>query len=121
MPLIPCQRALFDIADDIAYLNCAYMSPLLRSVRRAGEVGVARKTTPWNVSPVDFFTGSDRARGLFAGLIGATADDIAIVPSASYGLATAAANLSIRMGQRILILADQFPANVYAWREAART
>ena len=27
---IPCQRALFELPDDVAYLNCAYMSPLLR-------------------------------------------------------------------------------------------
>src|SRR5690606_31037699 len=58
-------------------------------------------------------------RRLFATLIGATADDIALVPSASYGLATAARNLPLRMGQKILLLEDQFPSNVYCWR--ART
>lgn len=119
MPLIPCQRPLFEIPDDVAYLNCGYMSPLLRSVRAAGEAGVARKSSPWRLAPADFFTGSERARALFAGLIGARADDVAIVPAASYGVAVAAANLPVRPGGRILVLAEQFPSNVYSWRELA--
>jgi selenocysteine lyase/cysteine desulfurase len=119
MPSIPCQRLLFDIPGDVAYLNCAYMSPVPNAVREAGQRGVARKSSPWTIRPVDFFTGSERARGLFAELIGATADDVAIVPSASYGITVAAANLPVRAGSRIVVLAEQFPSNVYAWRELA--
>jgi selenocysteine lyase/cysteine desulfurase len=40
MPVLPCQRNLFDIPDEVAYLNCAYMSPLLKSVTEAGRRGV---------------------------------------------------------------------------------
>lgn len=119
MPPIPCQRHLFDIPGDVAYLNCAYMSPVPSAARDAGSRGVARKSSPWTIRPVDFFTGSERARELFAELIGATADDVAIVPSASYGMAVAAANLPVRAGSRIVVLAEQFPSNVYAWRELA--
>ena len=49
-----------------------------------------------------------------------TADDIALVPAASYGVAIAAANLPFGRGRRILMLAEQFPSNVYAWRELAQ-
>jgi selenocysteine lyase/cysteine desulfurase len=56
---------------------------------------------------------------LFAELIGATADDIAIVPAASYGLAIAAANLPLAAGGRVLLLAEQFPSNVLIWRDLA--
>jgi len=116
---IPCQRDLFDLPDDVAYLNCAYMSPLLKRAVQLGAEGIARKARPWTISPADFFTDSERARGLFAELVGATAEDIALVPSASYGLAIAAANLPFAEGRRILVLADQFPSNVYTWRELA--
>ncbi|HEX2741082.1 MAG TPA: aminotransferase class V-fold PLP-dependent enzyme, partial [Rubrobacter sp.] len=44
---------------------------------------------------------------------------VAIVPSVSYGIAVAAANIPVREGQKIIILEDQFPSNVYAWRELA--
>jgi selenocysteine lyase/cysteine desulfurase len=116
---IPCQRALFDIPDDVAYLNCAYMSPLLRAARSAGERGVARKSAPWRLHARDFFTESEEARSRFAALVGAGADDIAIVPAASYGIGIAAANVTAGRGSRILVLADQFPSNVYSWRALA--
>ena len=64
--LIPPQRHLFDIPDDVAYLNCAYMSPLMHPVVEAGRAGIARKARPWTIVRDDFFTESDRARALFA-------------------------------------------------------
>jgi len=116
------RREDFDMPRDVAYLNCAYMAPLHRRVREAGRVGVERKAKPWLLKPRDFFDESDRARALFADLIGARPRDIALTPSVSYGLGVAAANLPIKSGQRILLLADQFPSNVYPWRHlAART
>jgi selenocysteine lyase/cysteine desulfurase len=118
--MISCQRDLFDLPQDVAYLNCAYMSPLLKLAVAQGAAGIARKARPWTISADDFFTDSERARSLFAELLGAGADDIALVPAASYGIAVAAANLPLREGRRILVLAEQFPSNVYAWRELAR-
>ena len=120
--VLPNQRSLFEIPDEIAYLNCSYMSPLPKASRIAGQEGVARKSRPWNITASDFFEGSETARGLFAELVGADAEGVAIVPSASYGIATAAANIPVAPGQTIVLLEDQFPSNVYPWRElAART
>ncbi|HEY1389145.1 MAG TPA: aminotransferase class V-fold PLP-dependent enzyme [Ktedonobacterales bacterium] len=113
------QRSLFDIPDDIAYLNCSYMSPLPRASREAGQAGVARKSEPWKISAQDFFSESETARGLFAELIGGDPDGVAIVPSASYGVGLAEANLPIASGQTIVLLEDQFPSNVYPWRDLA--
>jgi selenocysteine lyase/cysteine desulfurase len=118
--ILPCQRHLFDIPEDIAYLNCAYMSPLMRQVVSAGQQGVASKARPWIITPADFFTDSNHARELFARLIGSEAHNIAVIPSVSYGIATATANIALRAGQSIITLADQFPSNVYAWQELAR-
>ncbi len=110
---------MFDIPDDVTYLNCAYMSPLMHQVRDAGVSGLARKCRPWEISARDFFTGSNALRDAFASLVGAKAMDIAIVPAASYGISVAAANLPVQKGQDILVVADQFPSNVYPWRERA--
>lgn len=117
--MIPSQRHLFDIPDDIAYLNCAYMGPLPRAAREAGEAAAGRKSRAWEITPRDFFTETETARELFAALIGATAEDIAIVPAASYGIAVAAANLHLPPGRRALVLAHQFPSNLYSWQELA--
>lgn len=118
--IIQSQRKLFDLPADVAYLNCAYMSPLMKDVADAGRKGIASKERPWGVKPVDFFTQSEEARLLFADLVGASMDDIAIVPAASYALNIAARNLPVGRGQNILTLSDQFPSNVYCWREKAK-
>jgi len=118
--MIPSQRALFDIPDDIAYLNCAYMSPLMKSAAKAGEQAIAEKMRPWGTSSEDFFTNSEKTRALFAEIIGAETDGISFVPSASYGITVAATNIPVGEGQEILVLAEQFPSNVYAWERAAQ-
>ena len=114
------QRELFEIPDDIAYLNCAYMSPQLRAVRAVGEEAIARKSRPWEISPRDFFENSETARKFFAQLVGGDAEGVAIVPSVSYGMAVATANIPLKAGQNVVVLEEQFPSNVYPWRELAK-
>ena len=114
------QRELFEIPDDIAYLNCAYMSPQLRKVRAVGEEAVARKSRPWEISPRDFFENSETARRLFAQLVGGDTEGVAIIPSASYGMAVATANVPLKTGQNVVVLEEQFPSNIYPWRELAK-
>ena len=117
--MLPCQRHLFDIPEDVAYLNCAYMSPLMNDCAEAGATGVARKSHPWEISPDKFFSGAEEFRTTAAPIFGCSAEDIAIVPSASYGIATAAKNLPLKKGQSIVLLAEQFPSNYYSWQTRA--
>lgn len=114
--MLPCQRHLFDIPDDVTYLNCAYMSPLMKPALEAGTAGLARKAHPWELTPDKFFTGSDEFRATAGRLLNCPADCIAIVPSASYGIATAARNLPVKKGQSVLVLEEQFPSNYYPWQ-----
>jgi len=113
------QRDLFEIPEDIVYLNCAYMSPQLRPAREVGEMAVSRKSRPWEITPDAFFEDAEVVRALFARLVGGDADGVAIIPSVSYGISVAAANVSVREGEKIVILEDQFPSNVYEWRGLA--
>ena len=118
--MIPCQRHLFDIPPDVAYLNCAYISPLMHAVREVGEASTRRKCRPWEIVPEDFFTDAEEGRRLFADLVGASTEDIALVPAASYGISTAARNVPLAPGRQVLLLEEQFPSNVYPWRERVR-
>lgn len=113
-------RHLFEIPEDVAYFNCGYMSPLLRSVREAGVRSVGRKSRPWEITPGDFFESMETPRGLFAQLIGASPDTVALIPAASYGMAVAARNVPLAAGQRVLLLDEEFPSTTYAWLERAR-
>ncbi len=113
-----CQRDLFVVPDDVTYLNTAYLAPRLRSVRAAGIAGVERRDAPWEIGTEAFFEEVEEVRALFARLIDAEADDVAIVPSVSHGLATAANNLAVPARSRIVVASEQFPSNVYAWHTA---
>lgn len=113
-------RALFEIPDDVIYLNCANMAPQLRSVTQAGIDAVKKKSGPWNLTAPEWFSGAERLRTACAELLGTEADGLALIPAASYGIAIAAANLEINPGQSIVLLDQEFPSNVYAWRELAK-
>ena len=117
--MIPSQRHLFDIPGDVAYLNCAYLSPLMQAVLQAGHRGLARKARPWEIQGEDFWREPNRARTLFAALINGDPDGVAIIPSASYGMATAALNLPLAASQSVLVLEDQFPSGVTHWLDLA--
>ena len=117
--MIRCQRHLFNIPDDVAYLNCGYMSPLMKTAMNAGATGLARKQHPWELTPEEFFTGSEKFYAIAARVLGCPAECIAIVPSASYGIATAAWNMPLSKGQSIVVLEEQFPSNYYSWHRLA--
>lgn len=117
--VIACQRDRFAIPAEVHYLNCAYMAPLSHAVIAAMDEGARAKASPWRYRPADFFTVSEHFRERAARLAGVPADCIAIVPSASYGLAVAATNVPLARGQEVVTLADQFPSNVYVWQDLA--
>ncbi|MCX4545577.1 aminotransferase class V-fold PLP-dependent enzyme [Streptomyces sp. NBC_01565] len=109
-------RELFDIPDGIAYFNTASVAPTLRTGLAAGAEALRWRAQPWRIGGDDWFGGAEERRRLFAGLVGATAEDIALVPATSYGLAVAAANLSAPAGGRVLVLAEEYPSGIYTWR-----
>lgn len=111
----PDYRAEFDIPREICYLNAAYMTPQPRRVLKAAIRGATYRAQPWRISPPDFFSEVETLRGAFARLVGCEADNVAIVPSAGYGVSCAALNLTARPGEVILGMHDQFPSNYYAW------
>ncbi|UCG14270.1 MAG: aminotransferase class V-fold PLP-dependent enzyme [Deltaproteobacteria bacterium] len=117
--MIPCQRELFEIPDDIAYFNCAYTAPLLRSGAAAGRAALQAKSESWTITSKHFFTAIEENRMLFGKLVACNPNHVAIIPAVSYGIALAAKNLPTQKGQSVLVLEDQFPSNVYAWKRLA--
>jgi selenocysteine lyase/cysteine desulfurase len=112
-------RDQFDIPDDRAYLNAAFMGPMPMAAVEAGRAALAAKAQPWTMGTESFFEPVDRLRALIAGYLDDDSEGIAIVPAVSYGIATAAANVDIPPGSTIVVLAEQFPSNVYEWRSVA--
>jgi selenocysteine lyase/cysteine desulfurase len=117
--MIACQREFFDIPDELAYLNIAFTAPLSKRVAAAGQAALHSKVNPWKLTGDRFFELVEYNRRLFAELVAATPDDVAIVPAVSYGIALAASNLPVESGQSIVVLEDQFASNVYSWNRTA--
>jgi selenocysteine lyase/cysteine desulfurase len=113
-------RDLFDIPPDVTYLNSASLGPRLHAVSQAGMEAIRRQAAPWRVGADEWFAAPERLRALAAQVMGVDSDGIALIPAASYGIAVAAANVCVRNGQSIVVLDQQFPSNVYAWRDLAR-
>lgn len=115
-----CQKPLFLLDEDCTYLNCAFMSPMMKSVEKAGIEGLKCKRNPFNISIEDFFGETEELRKEFAKIIQASDPSrIVTIPSVSYGMANVANNLSLSKGDEIIIADEQFPSNVYPWQRIA--
>ena len=111
--MLPCQKDLFQLPDDIFYFNCAYMSPLLKSVEEAGIKGMARKRNPSGLRSEDFFNEAEETKIKAARLIKAASQQIALIPSASYGLRSVINNLPVNKGRHAITVGDEFPSGYY--------
>jgi selenocysteine lyase/cysteine desulfurase len=107
------QKHLFQLPDDVTYLNCAYMSPLLKQVEEAGIQGILRKRNPGTIAVEDFFDEAGEIRGKVGRLINASPKQIAIIPSASYGLKSAVNNLPLNNGKHAISVSAEFPSGYY--------
>jgi len=118
--VLPSQRALFDMPREISYLNAASWSPLPLASQEAGRIGVARKGRPWLIGADFPARQHERARRAAAKLIAADPEDVAIIPSVSYGVATAAKLLDVPPGSRVLTLEDDHSSPVLEWMTRAK-
>ncbi len=119
-------KNLFELDEDIIYLNCSGISPLLKSVKQAGIIGLEKRSKPWTMTNYDWFDKAETLRNLASKIFQTSANNIALIPSASYGLASAAKNLwksiasrKIKRGKSIVVIEDQFPSNFYVWEKMA--
>jgi len=116
-----CQINKFIIEGNTTYLNCAYMSPMLKIVEEAGINGLKTKRAPHNILPEDFFSGVNSLKKAFAKLINLDEHErIAISSSVSYGLANITNNIQLKESDNIILIGDQFPSNVYPWMELTK-
>src|SRR5712672_3263613 len=117
--MLASQRALFEMPRHICYLNSASYSPLPLKTQEAARAAVGRKGTPWTLEPGFANQQHDRARAAAARLIHADPADMALIPSISYGVATAAKILTIERGTRVIVLENDHSSPVLEWQTRA--
>ena len=108
-------RARFPIFAHTIYVNSCSQGALSLDVRAALEAF----TASWDShgSPWERWVGEvDRLRASFAVSIGAAADEIAVMPSASAAIAAIATALSFDGDRRQVLLSEfEFPTMVHVW------
>jgi selenocysteine lyase/cysteine desulfurase len=114
--MITNQRAKFSLPPGNVYLNCAYMSPMLKSVEKKGIEGIHKKRNPAVVAGEDFFKDTEKIRKEFSKLINAEAGRVVLVSSVSYGMANVVNNIRLTSSNNIIVAAEQFPSNYYPWQ-----
>jgi selenocysteine lyase/cysteine desulfurase len=119
--MLASQRALFEIPRHICFLNAASYSPLPLRTLEAGRGAVGRKGTPWMLEAGFANQQHERARTAAARLINAEPSDIALIPSISYGVATAAKLLTPGRGTRVVVLENDHSSPVLEWQMRAES
>lgn len=98
--------------DDVIYLNAASVGPHpARAVARGNE-WMALRAAPHRIGIPHMVDAAQHAREHFAWMIGADADEIALMPNTTYGLNLAARGLPLRPGT-MLTFDGEFPSCVY--------
>jgi selenocysteine lyase/cysteine desulfurase len=119
IPMLASQRHLFDIPREVCYLNSASYTPLPKRTLEAARLAVGRKGAPWTLDAGFANREHERTRSAAARLINADAADIALIPSVSYGVATAAKIVSIPERTRVVVLENDHSSPVLEWQTRA--
>ena len=95
-----CQRKKFFLQRKNAYFNCAYMSPMMRKVEKAGMNGLKSKRNPALFTVDDFFAETAGLRNNFSKLINSVEPERSvIIPSVSYGISNVTNNIKDTNGK----------------------
>ncbi|WP_237056832.1 aminotransferase class V-fold PLP-dependent enzyme [Marilutibacter chinensis] len=114
--------AMFATPHGTLHLDSAAHGPRLRGVQAAAEATLAESIAPWRIGMQAWNDAIERVRSLAACFFEGDAfdgdgDGVALVPSAGYALSLAARNLQLGAGDKVLVLAGQFPSNLLPWQQ----
>ena len=112
-------RHLFPITRERAYLNHAALGPLSTRSVEALERSVREQAHQADHASEGWKARREATRRKLAELIGAEPDEVAIVKNTPDALGLVAAGLRWRPGDRVVSADQEFPANIYPWRNLA--
>lgn len=115
-------RDQFPVLAQRTYLATHSLGPLSRGARAAAQqhLDLWEQLGPEELWFEHGLPKLDRCRELFATLVGAHLDEVAIVPSVSAGLSSIATCLDLQARPKIVLSEMDFPTNHYVWRAQER-
>jgi cysteine desulfurase / selenocysteine lyase len=112
-------RSLYPHLDAKAYLAYAATAPVSILVKAAVNQVLDAYAERGNVAFLDFIEQRERLRQKLGRLVGAAASDIALISGTTRGISDLALCFPWRAGDRVVLFAGEFPANVSPWLRAA--
>ncbi len=113
-------RSAFPKLQPRSYLNHAAIAPVSVFVREAVERVLEDYERRGVAAVFDWVEQRGRLKAILAQLIGAEPAEIALSPSTTRGLMDIALCFPWQAGDRVLLFAGEFPANVTPWQQVAR-
>ncbi|MCC9605224.1 aminotransferase class V-fold PLP-dependent enzyme [Blastopirellula sp. JC732] len=108
-------RQEMTIAPEWAYFDHSSVSPLPRRtadlIRRFVDQAAAGGNLHWP----EWATTVEKTRGQIAALVNADIEEIALLPNTTHGVSLVAGGYAWKPGDSIVVLSNEFPANLYPW------
>jgi selenocysteine lyase/cysteine desulfurase len=114
------QKNKFNLQKDVSYINCAYMSPLLKSTEEIGITGIQKKRNPFKVKQEDFFKDNIPLKANFAQLVNCKAHNVALFPAVSYGFASILNSFEAPSKKHCILVENEFPSGYFAAEKWAK-
>jgi cysteine desulfurase / selenocysteine lyase len=112
-------RAAMPAARNSAYLDHAAVAPLSQPAADAIRTWCKEAVEVGNPQWPSWVKGVEALRKDTAQMIGASVDEIALVPNTTAGISLVAEGLDWRDGDNVVTFADEFPSNQYPWLNMA--
>ena len=111
--MLKCQKDLFSLEPHITYLNCAYKGPLLKKSEEKIFEAIENERNPFKLKAPNYFQISNEIRKEYSTIINSHQQEIAILPSTSYGFANVFNNI-ITHGGNAVTIENEFPSGHFA-------
>jgi cysteine desulfurase/selenocysteine lyase len=112
-------RAQMPVAERWVYFDHAAVAPITKPAADVATRWAAEAAAEGDTVWPDWSRRVEAMRESAARMIGAHAEEIALVPNTTYGISIVAEGLPWREGENVVTLADEFPSNAYPWLNLA--
>jgi selenocysteine lyase/cysteine desulfurase len=112
-------RSLMPVTAKWAYFDHAAVAPLPEPSRQAMADLIADQTENGDVNWPAWRKNVERVRALGAKLIGADAEEVAVIRNTTEGIGLVAEGLPWREGDNVVVPSSEFPSNLYPWKHLA--
>ena len=112
-------RAQMPITHKWAYFDHAAVAPLPSGTRDAMKGWAAQAALEGDTVWHQWTRQVERTRKTAADLLGASTDDVALVPNTTTGIGLVAEGFPWRTGDNVVVPENEFPSNAYPWMNLA--